>query len=72
MRVTTRGQVTIPRNVREDLGIVAETEIDFVWDNGRYYIVKTKAPKTKGKFNKFRGISKTKMSTDEIMSLTRD
>lgn len=72
MRVTTKGQVTIPRNVRENLGIVPETEIDFIWDNGRYYIVKNKDAKQKGKFAKFRGIAKAKMTTDEIMSLTRD
>ena len=29
MRVTTKGQVTIPRNIREVLGISPETEIDF-------------------------------------------
>jgi len=34
MRVTTKGQVTIPRNIREVLGISPETEIDFVEENG--------------------------------------
>jgi len=29
MRVTTKGQVTIPKNIRESLGITPETEIDF-------------------------------------------
>jgi AbrB family looped-hinge helix DNA binding protein len=29
MRVTTKGQVTIPRNIREILGIIPETEIAF-------------------------------------------
>lgn len=28
MRVTTKGQVTIPRRVREILGIAPETDID--------------------------------------------
>jgi len=72
MRVTTKGQVTIPRNVREVLGIIPETEIDFVEDAGRFYIVKTDEPKLIGKFNKLRGIATVKMTTDEIMSLTRE
>ncbi len=72
MRVTTKGQVTIPRCVREALGISPETEIDFIEDSGRFYIVKTNEPNSVGKFRKLRGIASSKMSTDEIMSLTRD
>ena len=72
MRVTTKGQVTIPRNIREVLGITPETEIDFIEDNGKFYIVRTDEPKLQGKFNKLRGIATAKMSTDEIMKLTRE
>jgi len=72
MRVTTKGQVTIPRGVREALGIAPETEIDFIEDDGKFYIVKTDEPKKHGEFKKLRGIATTKMSTDEIMNLTRD
>jgi len=72
MKVTTKGQVTIPQNVRETLGITPQTDIQFVEDNGKFYIVKADAPETKGKINKFRGIATAKMSTDEILSLTRN
>ena len=72
MRVTTKGQVTIPRDVREALGISPETEIDFVEDGGRFFIVKTDKPSAAGKFKKLRGIASVKMSTDEIMNLTRE
>lgn len=71
MRVTSKGQVTIPRNVREILGISAETEVDFKEENGKFYIVKIDEPQTTGSFQKFRGIATASMSTDEIMSLTR-
>lgn len=71
MRITTKGQVTIPRDVREALGISPETEIDFVEDEGRFYIVKTDEPKALGKFSTLRGIATAKMSTDEILALTR-
>ncbi len=72
MRVTSKGQVTIPRKVREVLGIAPETDIDFKEDNGRFYIVKTTKYKATNKFNKFRGVASSKMTTDEIMSLTRE
>jgi len=73
MRVTTKGQVTIPRNIREILGITPETEIDFKEENGKFYIVKANKPlPTSGKFHKLRGIATAKMTTDEIMNLTRE
>jgi AbrB family looped-hinge helix DNA binding protein len=71
MRVTTKGQVTIPRRVREILGIVPESDIDFVEENGRFYLVKMSKNKPTKKITKLRGIATVRMSTDEIMSLTR-
>lgn len=71
MHVTAKGQVTIPKNIREELGIKPETDIDFREDNGRFYIVRISKPKITGKFNKLRGIATAKMTTDEIMSFTR-
>lgn len=72
MRVTTKGQVTIPRNVREKLGIVPQTNIDFQEENGKFYIVKTTKTKRTDKFKKFRGIASSQMTTDEILKLTRE
>ena len=37
MRVTTKGQVTIPQNIREKLGITPTTEVDFVEEEGRVF-----------------------------------
>lgn len=72
MRVTTKGQVTIPRNVREILGIVPETDIEFQEENGKFYIVKQPNTNNTTKFNKLRGIATAKLTTDEIMNLTRE
>jgi AbrB family looped-hinge helix DNA binding protein len=72
MRVTTKGQVTIPRDVREKLGIVPQTNIDFREEKGRFYIVKTTKTKRTNKFQRFRGIASSKMTTDEILKLTRE
>lgn len=72
MRVTTKGQVTIPQEIREKLGIVPAAEIDFVEEKGRFYLVKRVGePNKTGKFRKLRGVANVKMSTDEIMALTR-
>ena len=72
MRVTTKGQVTIPINIRESLGISPESEVDFMEDNGKFYLVKTTQPQKSRHFSKFRGIASANMTTDEIMHLTRD
>ncbi len=72
MRVTTKGQVTIPQKIREKLGITPAVEIDFLEEKGRIYLVKmTGKPKKPYKFKKLRGIANVKMTTDEIMALTR-
>ena len=68
MRVTSKGQVTIPKKVREALGIGPRSEVDFVEENGRVYLVK------KSKENPYEsllGSATIKMTTDEIMALTR-
>ncbi|MDC9729243.1 MAG: AbrB/MazE/SpoVT family DNA-binding domain-containing protein [Methyloprofundus sp.] len=74
MRVTSKGQVTIPREVRENMGILpAETDIEFLQDgNGRWYLSKS-ASSTK-KLSRFRTAYQSgeiTLSTDEIMALTR-
>jgi len=72
MRVTTKGQVTIPQDIREKLGITPATEVDFVEEKGRVFLVKRKGTKAATrKFAKLRGIATVKMTTDEIMALTR-
>ncbi len=37
MRVTTKGQVTIPLIIREKLGITPATEVDFIEEKGSVY-----------------------------------
>ena len=74
MRVTSKGQVTIPQGVREAMGIrPSETEVDFKQDEtGRWYLVKVK--RTSGRKSRFRTAYKSArvlMNTDEILALTR-
>ncbi|MEW6379810.1 MAG: AbrB/MazE/SpoVT family DNA-binding domain-containing protein [bacterium] len=72
MRVTAKGQVTIPQHIREKLGIAPNSEVEFLEEDERVYLVK-KAPETmrENRFRRFRGVATIKMSTDEIMALTR-
>ncbi len=75
MHVTRKGQVTIPQNVRENMGIIpAETEVDFVQDEqGRWFL--SKAKPTEEKISRFRTAhtkAKLTMTTEEIMALTRE
>ena len=74
MKLTIKGQVTIPKEVREHLSIAAHDDVDFVIKNGEVVLIKK--PETCSRIqyhinNKMRGKGQVKMSTDEIMRLTR-
>lgn len=72
MQVTVKGQVTIPRHIREKMRITPNTEVNFLEEKGRVYLTKKKVQIPKDiKFKRYRGIATVKMSTDEIMALTR-
>ena len=72
MKVTIKGQVTIPKEVREKFDIQPLSEVDFVEEQGRVFLVK-KEPgmRDKKRFARVRGSATAKMSTEEIMRLTR-
>jgi AbrB family looped-hinge helix DNA binding protein len=75
MRITSKGQVTIPVEIREKAGLLPGTEVDFQLDGATVCIFKARAPKreTRGHeiVRRLRGSATVKMSTDEIMALTR-
>ena len=75
MRITSKGQVTIPVAIREKAGLLPGTEVDFQLDGATVHIFKARAPKreTRGQeiVRRLRGSATVKMSTDEIMALTR-
>ena len=76
MQITSKGQVTIPLNVRTRLGLLPHTEVDFelVGDHARIRKAKpATGTGTRGNrvLEALRGSADTRMSTDEIMALTR-
>lgn len=70
--VTSKGQVTIPKPVREMLGITAGTAVEFeVAPDGRVVLRRADARRRRSRFEKARGMARGTMTTDEIMALTR-
>lgn len=74
MRITSKGQVTIPLAIRRKIGLLPNTEVDFIVKGNTVQIVKSADPdKSRGKklVARMRGKATVKMSTDQIMTLTR-
>jgi AbrB family looped-hinge helix DNA binding protein len=73
MRITSKGQVTIPIEIREKLGLMPGSEVTFVLDGKAVKIVKARRGRTRGKIvvEHLRGRGSVRMSTDQIMALTR-
>jgi antitoxin PrlF len=73
MRVTDKGQVTIPKELRDAYGIGAGSEVEFE-AHGATIVVRKKSDKHgRGRdlADRLRGRGDVVMSTDEIMALTR-
>lgn len=72
MRITTKGQVTIPQEIREQAELLPGTDVEFSVENGRVFIVKSERQGRGRKIiEHLRGREKTGMTTDQIMALTR-
>lgn len=75
MRVTQKGQVTIPKDLRDALGIGTGTEVVFELNRSRDAIVVRKARKGRSRGEqltaRLRGRGDVGMTTDEILALTR-
>jgi AbrB family looped-hinge helix DNA binding protein len=70
--VTSKGQVTIPKPVRDRLGIEPGNTVDFrLASDGRVVLVKIGGKPHASRFEALRGRAGVGMSTDEIMALTR-
>ena len=72
MRVSTKGQVTIPLHLREKTGSVPGSEAEFQEEGQRLYLRKVAAPgRGKALVQQMTGKGGVCMSTDEILALTR-
>lgn len=75
MRITSKGQVTIPKEIRDGFGFLPGTEVEFVEDNGEIRIRKMPEGNNRGReiVERLRRASggKYRLSTEEIMRMTR-
>ena len=74
MKITDKGQVTIPVRIRKKMGLLPNTDVEFVVSGQHVLLTKTAKATRRGKrlIAALRGRApKGGMSTDEIMALTR-
>jgi len=71
--VTSKGQVTIPKAVRDLLGIQPGTIVEFeVAEDGRVFLVRSgRKAGARNPFARIRGRATAGLSTEQIMQLTR-
>ena len=77
MRITSKGQVTIPADIRERAGLLPHTEVNFEFDGKMVRIIRARARNkrmggARALVAHLRGRGDVAMSTDAIMALTRE
>ena len=81
MRVTSKGQVTIPERIRRQAGMLPGTEVDFVCDHSGVHLRKKSegrnSPSARERrlgdvLHRLRGSATINMTTEEVMALTRN
>ena len=75
MRITEKGQVTIPKAVREAAGLMPGTDVEFEIVDGVVRIVKSPHGRkpTRGQLlvERLRALKGADMTADEVMAMTR-
>ncbi len=76
MRITSKGQVTIPAELREKAGLMPNTEVEFELDRRGVRIRRAsgkpaRATRGAAAVSRLRGRANVKLTTDEILALTR-
>jgi AbrB family looped-hinge helix DNA binding protein len=77
MRITEKGQVTIPIEVRKKLGFMPGTEVEFIIEGDHVHLVRADQPRSETRGDRAvrllsgSGTRDLGMSTDEIMKLLR-
>lgn len=73
MRITSKGQVTIPQEFREALGLLPHSEVEFELDGDSVRVRKARKSTSRGAavVARMKGTATSRMTTDEIMKLAR-
>jgi AbrB family looped-hinge helix DNA binding protein len=82
MRVTSKGQVTIPRDLRELIGIEPNSEVVFTVEDGRLMLTPKNGTEALQEQTRLAGLMKTltrlegtgdpDIDADSLMQMTRD
>jgi antitoxin PrlF len=71
--VTAKGQVTIPKAVRDLMGLETGSKVTFARAaDGSIVLTKAETNQTPSRFDRLRGHAGTGLGTDAIMAMTRD
>lgn len=70
-RITTKGQVTIPKEVRDELGLTPGSKVGFEKVGGRYVLVKEVEAADDGYLADWRGAVDLGMSVDDFIDEMR-
>ena len=68
--MTSKGQVTVPKRMRDAAGLKPGSRVSFEIENGGI-LMKPETKRGRSRFAKVRGTLKSPLSTDEIMALLR-
>ena len=74
MRITSKGQITIPQRFREAHGLLPDTEVEFELDGDAVRVRRAATPRNdrgRALVAHMRGRGSRRITTDEIMKLTR-
>ena len=75
MKLTSKGQVTIPLEIRDEFGLHPGDEVDFVLDEHGLHVVKSTTQPSRGRRIveqlRGKGNANLEMTTDELMALMR-
>ena len=71
MQISERGQITIPKEYRDQFGFLPGTEVEFIPRNNELVLVLKRTARAKA-IRSLRGRKKTGMTTNELMALLRD
>ena len=75
MKITSKGQVTIPQDLRERLGLLPNTEVEFVPTPDGRELRLLKSAKSSGRgralVERLRGRGTSKLSTDQLLKMMR-
>ena len=77
MKITTKGQVTIPQHIREKAGLLPNTEVEFEYVRGRVTLTAAPGVKSTGRslaeaLRGSAGKTPKGMTTDALMKLLRN